>query len=1010
MIYFADLHVHSKYSRATSRDCDLMHLAQWAALKGIRVLGTGDFTHPGWRSEIKEKLVEAENGLLRLKDEHVPENVVLPRGFGPGEVRFVLNGEISSIYKKDGATRKVHHVIHMPDIDAMERFSARLDRIGNIRSDGRPILGLDSRDLLEIALDTSDESYLVLAHIWTPWFSVFGSRSGFDTLEACFEELTPHIFALETGLSSDPEMNHRVSRLDRFTLLSNSDTHSPAKLGREANIFQGIPGYVEIREAIRAGGAGKDLSPTVVFELTGGDLLVADAPLGQDEAAVRGSRFIGTIEFFPEEGKYHLDGHRKCGVRLEPEETEKLGGRCPVCGQPVTVGVMNRVFELADRDRSIPPENAAPFWRLLPLTEVIGQALGVGPQSKKVGALYQELLHKLGPELLTLWACPLEEIGRHAPAIITEAIRRVRAGEVSIAAGFDGEYGKVQLFGEGERAQFAGQDSLVEVEKPRRRKGAFAKQTGLKKKERDREIDEPPRETQSVLNDEQLAAARIIGPPVLVQAGPGTGKTRTLTQRIAFLIEEGIASPAEITAVTFTRKASQEMRGRLSRILTEERSGNCWLGTFHQLGACILDLLGQSELGSDKRRVLDEDEGLRIFREAVRSEGLKTAPASIPSLYREVSLLKQNLQPPDELADSDLQKAYRSYERRLEEAGTLDLDDLIAEPVRRLREDPDAARRIAEASARHLLVDEFQDVNKAQYELIRLLADPDGTGLFVIGDPDQAIYGFRGADRRFFLDFASDYPATRQIRLVRNYRSQAKILRGAENLLNGTNGSQALIPHRPGDSPVRVVRLPNAVTEAEFIIRTIDAVMGGASFFSIDSRNLPVATRPGLGFGDFAVLYRLNTVGDTIEQAFRKADIPYQRARKATTEEEAEALDPRAHAVTLMTIHASKGLEFPVVFVAGVEDGIIPYVPPGQSISTRFEPEEERRLLYVAMTRASDDLFLTRADRRTVHGMEFSGAPSRFLDSLDPAVVGVLRPLGGGKDFLRRPTQGELFG
>ena len=259
MIYFADLHIHSKYSRATSKDCNLVELARWAALKGIRVLATGDFTHPEWRNEIRETLEEADDGLLRLKKEYAPEDPHLPGRLDPRDVRFILNVEISSIYKKNGATRKVHNLVFMPDMDAMERFSARLDRIGNIKSDGRPILGLDSRDLLEIALETTDESFLIPAHVWTPWFSILGSKSGFDSVEECFEDLTPHIFALETGLSSDPEMNHRVGRLDPYTLVSNSDSHSPSRLGREVNILAGNPGYAALREAIRAGGKGFEI-------------------------------------------------------------------------------------------------------------------------------------------------------------------------------------------------------------------------------------------------------------------------------------------------------------------------------------------------------------------------------------------------------------------------------------------------------------------------------------------------------------------------------------------------------------------------------------------------------------------------------------------------------------------------------------------------------------------------------------------------------------------------------
>ncbi len=357
----------------------------------------------------------------------------------------------------------------MPDLDSIEKFSARLDRIGNINSDGRPILGLDSRDLLEIALETSETSFLVPAHIWTPWFSILGSRSGFDSVEECFGDLASHIFALETGLSSDPEMNHRVSALDRFTLISNSDTHSPARLGREANIFQGALGYLQLRDALVAGGRKSLDSVKPQALLQSGDLgsgMNPKAILKTDEPA-----FLGTIEFFPEEGKYHLDGHRKCGARLDPAETQRLDGKCPVCGQSVTVGVMNRVMELADREQSIRPERGAPFWRFLTLQEIVAQSLDVGPQSKKVNLLYRDLLEKLGPELTILWAVPLDEIARQAPDIVTEAIRRVRAGELSIEAGFDGEYGTVKLFGEGERDQVQGQATFVPAQSIDPRKG-----------------------------------------------------------------------------------------------------------------------------------------------------------------------------------------------------------------------------------------------------------------------------------------------------------------------------------------------------------------------------------------------------------------------------------------------------------------------------------------------------------------------------------------------------------
>ncbi len=1009
MIYFADLHIHSKYSRACSRDCNLVELARWASLKGLRLLATGDFTHPAWRSEIKEILVEAEPGLFRLADQYVPEAAVLKGGFGPGEVRFILNVEISSIYKKDGATRKVHNLVFMPDVDSIEKFSARLDRIGNINSDGRPILGLDSRDLLEIALETNETCFLVPAHIWTPWFSILGSRSGFDSVEECFGDLAPHIFALETGLSSDPEMNHRVSALDRFTLISNSDTHSPGRLGREANIFQGALGYLQLRHALAAGGRKTldSVKPEALLE--SGDFesdMNRKKMTNTDDAA-----FLGTIEFFPEEGKYHLDGHRKCSARLDPAETHKLDGKCPICGQPVTVGVMNRVMELADREEAVMPKRGAPYWRLLTLQEIVAQSLGVGPQSKKVDLVYRDLLAKLGPELTILWALPLDEIARNAPDIVTEAIRRVRAGEVSIEAGFDGEYGTVKLFGEGERQQIQGQSTFVPVQTVDSRKGRKKATTSRTKKSKQKQVHQTPTVDVTYLNEEQESAIGISDRPVLVQAGPGTGKTRTLISRISRLIQDCRADPETITAVTFTRKASAEIKERLESLLGKQQAVKCWAGTFHQLGSRILDMFEKSGLAEPRANILTEDAAMQAFRKAVSTAELNVGPSSVTSLRKQVSLLKQNLHDPnDATSDPVLSRAYELYEVHLRTASAWDLDDLLTRPVRLLRENPSEAKRVSESIALHLLVDEFQDVNRAQYEMVRLLADPAGRGLFVIGDPDQAIYGFRGADRKFFFRFAEDYPDATRVGLVRNYRSQKNILEAAQWVLGANGSAFSLTGPRPAGARVTAARLPNALTEAEFIIRSIDACLGGSSFFSLDSGELSGENSRQLGFRDFAVLFRLNSVGDALEEAFRSSSIPFQRAKKNVPEEEAEALDPRAEAVTLMTIHASKGLEFPVVFIAGCEDGIIPYIPVDESTIPADDLDEERRLLYVAVTRAKDEVYLTRADRRTLHGRNCRNPQSRFVDQINQELCNFVSPLDDtASSYRKQPLQGDLF-
>jgi PHP family Zn ribbon phosphoesterase len=515
-------------------------------------------------------------------------------------VRFVLNVEISSIYKRDGAVRKIHSLIFMPDLQSMSSFNSRLERIGNIRSDGRPILGLDCRDLLEIALETSADSFLVPAHVWTPWFSILGSKSGFDSIEECFGDLTPHIFALETGLSSDPPMNFMVSSLDRYTLISNSDTHSPSKLGREANIFEGEPGYFWMRDALRAGGGGTQ-------GFCEGGLSPDPAKIGAS-CSTGSNRFLGTIEFFPEEGKYHLDGHRKCCSRLEPAETERLGGRCPVCGHAITIGVMNRVNRLADRPPGIVPQRGAPSWRLLPLVEIVAQVMGVGPQSKKVTGAYMELLRRFGPELPILWSHPIEKIAGHAPPIFVEALRRVRNGEVSIKAGFDGEYGTVQLFNPGERDRFSGQETFFSADtagsrkNPDRMAERFPKD-GVPKSS----MSETPPIRPSLLNDEQLEALNTVDRAVIVQAGPGTGKTLTLTNRISNLINQRLAKPEEITAVTFTRKAAGEIRERLGRLISPKDAARCWTGTFHQLGTRILDVFSVRCLFDPKYSVISED-------------------------------------------------------------------------------------------------------------------------------------------------------------------------------------------------------------------------------------------------------------------------------------------------------------------------------------------------------------------------------------------------------------------
>jgi len=414
MRFIADFHIHSKYSRATSKDMDLEALDKWAKIKGIKVLGTGDFTHPEWLKNLKEKLEPAEPGLFKLKKND--------KG-----TRFILTAEISCIYSKNNRVRKIHIIVFAPSFEAVEKINAHLGWIGNLKSDGRPILGLDAKELAKIVLESCPECLIIPAHIWTPWFSIFGSKSGFDSIKECFEEYSKYIYAGETGLSSDPAMNWRISGLDKITLISNSDAHSPQKIGREANVFDAELSYEAISQAIKK----------------------------QDS-----SKFLYTIEFFPEEGKYHFDGHRNCNISLSPKESKKYNNICPSCGKPLTLGVLNRVEELADRPEGVRPEAKIPFKSLIPLEEIIADALDQGTGTKGVLAEYNNLIKELGSEFNILLDASEESLEAKTLPEIVQGIIRVRQGKVDLEPGYDGVYGKIHIFSQEERKELSKQSVL----------------------------------------------------------------------------------------------------------------------------------------------------------------------------------------------------------------------------------------------------------------------------------------------------------------------------------------------------------------------------------------------------------------------------------------------------------------------------------------------------------------------------------------------------------------------
>src|SRR5580693_7083254 len=1002
-MFIADLHIHSKFSRACSKDCDIEHLSWWALRKGLTVLGTGDFTHPAWSAELKETLVPAEPGLFRIRPDLEKRLLRDTPAVCAGPVRFVLSVEISTIYRRDDHTRKVHHLLYAPDFSSAGRITAALAKIGNLASDGRPILGLDSRDLLEITLSGGPGCFLVPAHVWTPWFAVLGSKSGFDAVADCYADLAEHIFAVETGLSSDPQMNWTCSSLDRYRLVSNSDAHSPPMLGREATVFDTDIDYFAIASALRTG-------------------------VG----------LAGTIEFFPEEGKYHLDGHRKCEVRVDPERTRELDAVCPVCGKPLTVGVLHRVAELADRPAGFRPDGAAGYTCLVQLPEVMGEILATGPKSKKVTGEVSRLVAALGPELSILRDVPLEEISRVGGSLLGEGIGRLRRSEVIRDAGYDGEYGTIRLFQPGE---------LDEA-------GLFAV-TGLA-------AGGSLTATGSVLDglDPEQRAAATADAPLLIIAGPGTGKTRTLTHRIAYQIGERGVPARQFLAITFTRRAAEELAGRLA-VLCPHPDEQPTVTTFHGLGLRILrehcDLAGLPA-------------GFGVADEAARL----AAATELAGSERDGRRLLAGLDPEGKLA----------LRRALLARDLVDFDGLVELAAALLGAHPDVAAGLR-ARWPQISVDEYQDIDAVQYDLVRAISG-DGAGLTAIGDPDQAIYGFRGADVSIFGRFGADFPAATTVELTRNYRSNPPIVTAAAQAIAPSTlvpGRTAIAVRTDSFDTVTFHEAADEHAEASWIAAMVDKLLGGASFHALDTGRADGHEHGKLGLADIAVLYRTDGQAGPLGQALTRAGLPFQKrshdllARRAGVTEvvremrlvgaevsaagpggprgpegpggpgsagdvvprltaavqalarargerdpavvdiraagelltplarrcgtdlerflaeiglgaETDAMDPRAEAITLLTLHGAKGLEFDVVFLAGCERGLLPLRLPGSGPLTAADEAEERRLLFVGMTRARGKLLLSCAARRTRHGSEEPAGRSPFLAAVDPGLLG----------------------
>ena len=1028
-MYIGDLHIHSRYSRATSREGTPEHLELWARKKGIDLVGTGDFTHPAWREELREKLEPAEEGLYVLKEEFRIRDEETPDDRRP---RFVVTGEISSIYKKKDKVRKVHSLLLMPGLEEAEKLSRRLELIGNIHSDGRPILGLDCRDLLEIMLETNPEAVYVPAHIWTPHFSLFGAFSGFDRIEDCFEDLTPYIHALETGLSSDPPMNWRISALDSYQLISNSDAHSPAKLGREATLFDTELSYAGMAEAIQT---GKGLS--------------------------------STLEFFPEEGKYHFDGHRKCGLCISPEEAKEYGGICPVCGKKITIGVLHRVEELADRAEGYVLHNAKPFESLVPLPEVIAASTGISSAGKKAQEQYGKLLRGLGSEFSILREIPIEDIKKAAGPLVAEGILRLRQGKVERTPGFDGEYGTVRLLSPGEISELSGQLSLFSTEELRRQEKAGKEEKKAAKKGTGKEQAQEaavPEKKALLLNQSQQEAVEATERAVAVIAGPGTGKTKTLLSRLEYMLTERKISPSEITAVTFTNKAAEEMKSRLEKLPGGKRAGKrIRIGTFHAICSRILTDSGLSFFIADPG--LQEE----LAEKTVKECGLKL---SGNRFLKAVSSYKSGMEKEGTTWEPEELEAFGFYREQLRSAGALDYDDLLLETLELFEagEIPPES----EKNFHYLLVDEFQDINPIQYRLIEAW-NKNGKELFVIGDPDQSIYGFRGSDAQCFSRLKEAFPLQRVIRLKDHYRCTPEILNGALSVIAHNSGQERQMSAVRGEGPkIRIVSAADERSEAIFIAKEINRLVGGIDMVEVDEKSgrQDIGIR---GFSDIAVLYRTHRQSRLLEYCLGQEGIPYvvagredfllekevrgvlyffryilrprdDQAKKLAIKlawsageenaeeafellakkyekpvhkakpvrlleewisdrklEENEALKKLtdmavlhssveeflqtlsfgedgdikrcgqrrflADAVTLMTFHGAKGLEFPAVFLYGMKKGLVPLETAGKT----SDVEEERRLFYVGMTRAKEELILTA-----------SGEESPFLREITP--------------------------
>ncbi len=1011
MQVYTDLHIHSPFAQGSSRELQLEQLALAAKRKGLHVIGAGDWTHPGRWSELRSKLMPAEDGLFRLRsDLELTLNKQLPPALTEQPLRFLLSTEVSTVYEQEHQVRKIHHLLFAPDFARAQRIRQSLERHGDLTLDGRPTLSLNSRDLLEITLESSPRCHLIPAHIWSPWNGLFGSTYGFETLDKCYQDLSEYIFALETGLSSIPSMSRQWSALDRLSLVSFSNTHAPSHLGREATAFNTSLQYDAFFDALQ-----------------------------QQDA-------LKTIEYFPEKGRYHLDGHRSCDIRCTPAQSRAHQMRCPVCHKPFTVGVLHRINQLKDRNQEdLSKDSHNQYQQLIALPEILSEVLEASTTSKRLRRHYHDLLERFGSELDILQKIPLEDIQHSQIPLLSEAIQRVRAGHLQITPGYDGEYGKVQIFREDEskattlslfswsnapeveealsasshtdtpesqdgvtalpghqlhlfptppppteeviqtktpeistpgkqppllpkaEIQASAQESQLSLTsffekatqaqekqseatptfpKLTQKQTALAPQLVPPPQAEDKTKKTPPlpsilpkptpqtthfplpasqpspkatkippaKQLLAGLNTEQRAAVLHQGSPILIAAGPGTGKTKTLVHRLAYQLATRRVMPQHAVFLTFSQEAASEVQELLLRVIGPV-ARRIFIGTFQRFCLRLLQDYRRSILAGSQspeestippplpESLLGAFESLALLEDLALAQCVDSSPRTLRYHLDRISWAKQNLHSPDDVArehphlNQDFVHLFRSYQEHLNRQQRYDLDDLLFETVRHLRESTELCQQL-QLQFRSFFIDEYQELNEAQYRLLRFIVSKFAD-LSVAGDPDQSVYSFRGANRHYFYQFERDFSlpdkqATRTA-MWRNYRSPETVLEASYQLICKQHDPQRVqtLATQTGPLFIPLSTFADEEVEAQAITAQIADFVTQSGIAPPDAheglsdkaespRPAPLETLRSeehtykvTGYRDIAILYRSSQQLPPLEQALSRAGIPY---------------------------------------------------------------------------------------------------------------------------------------